>query len=121
MDNRQALGYMLLACKQLGYSKEKARKLLGQMYYMFDIKTEDEAEEQGFEWYRSLEEPEHGDNTPFISNNDAKPRKITRFPKGNQTKLSNESIRPYTKVNLSFPVLKHIDNVLDKIDKRRER
>jgi hypothetical protein len=56
MDNRQALGYMLLACKRAGLSKEETRKLLGEMYYLFDIKTEEEAEEQGFAWYHSLDD-----------------------------------------------------------------
>lgn len=56
MTNREAIGYMLLACKELDLDKEMARKMYGKMYYMFDIKTEDEAEEQGFEWYHSLEE-----------------------------------------------------------------
>jgi len=58
MDNYQALGYMLLACKELGYTKEQAREMLKAMNYMFDIKTEEEAEEQGFEWYYNLEEDE---------------------------------------------------------------
>jgi hypothetical protein len=56
MDNRQALGYMLLACKRLGYNKEQAKKLFAEMYYLFDIYTEEEAEEKGFDWYHSLEE-----------------------------------------------------------------
>jgi hypothetical protein len=53
MDNRQALGYMLLACQRLGYSKEQARELYREMYYVFDIYTEEEAEEKGFDWYHS--------------------------------------------------------------------
>jgi hypothetical protein len=56
MDNRQAIGYMLLACKRLGYTKERTRELFGEMYYLFDIYTEEEAEEKGFDWYHSLEE-----------------------------------------------------------------
>ncbi|MYL36048.1 hypothetical protein GLW05_20975 [Pontibacillus yanchengensis] len=56
MDNRQAIGYMLLACKRAGYSKEQAKELFGEMYYLFDIKTEEEAETQGFGWYHSGEE-----------------------------------------------------------------
>lgn len=55
MDNYQALGYMLLACKELGYTKEQAKKMFKAMHYMFDIKTEEEAEEQGFEWYYNLD------------------------------------------------------------------
>lgn len=56
MNNRQAIGYMLLACKQLGYSKPEARKLFREMYSLFDLKTEEEAEKQGYEWYYSLED-----------------------------------------------------------------
>ncbi len=51
MDNRQAVGYMLMACKELGLSKEDAKKLYGEMHYQFDINTPDEAEEKGFKWY----------------------------------------------------------------------
>lgn len=56
MDNNQALGYMLLACQQLGYTKEQARKLYAAMYFAFDVKTEEEAEEKGFEWYHGLDD-----------------------------------------------------------------
>lgn len=54
MDNRQAIGYMLLACQKAGFNKETAEKLYGEMYWLFDLKTENEAEQQGFKWYRSL-------------------------------------------------------------------
>lgn len=56
MDNRQALGYMLVACKKLGYTKEQARKIYGEMYNQFDMKGESEAEEQGFDWYNGLDD-----------------------------------------------------------------
>lgn len=56
MDNKQALGYMLLACKEIGYTKEQARELYRSMYYQFDVKTEDEAEELGHDWYYNLED-----------------------------------------------------------------
>lgn len=55
MDNRQAIGYMLLACKKLGYDKEQAKALYSAMYYQFDIHTESEAEEKGHSWYHGLE------------------------------------------------------------------
>lgn len=54
MDNRQAIGYMLLACKKLGYTKEQARAVYREMYWEFDFKTEEEAEEQGHSWYSNL-------------------------------------------------------------------
>lgn len=56
MDNYQAIGYMLLACKEAGYNKEQAKEIYNNMWYMFDMKTEAEAEKQGLEWYRDLEE-----------------------------------------------------------------
>lgn len=56
LDNKQALGYMLLACKELGYTKEQARELYRAMYLQFDMKTEEEAEELGHDWYYNLED-----------------------------------------------------------------
>jgi hypothetical protein len=54
MDNNSALGYMLLSCKRVGLDYETVKKLYSEMYYLFDVKTEDEAEEQGFEYYYAL-------------------------------------------------------------------
>ncbi|SHF97666.1 hypothetical protein [Ornithinibacillus halophilus] len=56
MTNREAIGYMLLACRSLDYNREQVKDLYGKMYNMFDIKCEEEAEEQGFQWYNNLEE-----------------------------------------------------------------
>lgn len=56
MDNRQAIGYMLLAAKASGLDKATTKKLFGEMYYLFDVKTEEEAEEQGYDWYHSFED-----------------------------------------------------------------
>lgn len=58
MTNREAIGYMLLACRELEYSKEQVKALFSKMYFLFDIKCEDEAEQQGFEWYYNLESKE---------------------------------------------------------------
>lgn len=58
MYNRQAIGYMLLACKEIGLDKETARKLYGEMYWQFDMKTEEEAEEQGFKWLHTVNNEE---------------------------------------------------------------
>jgi hypothetical protein len=55
MTNREAIGYMLLAAKRSGMDKEQAKKLFGEMYYLFDTLTEEEAEERGFNWYHSEE------------------------------------------------------------------
>lgn len=58
MTNREAIGYMLLGAKKLGLNKEEVKKLFGEMYYLFDIYTEEEAQEKGFDWYHNLEEQE---------------------------------------------------------------
>jgi len=55
MDNREALGYMLVALKELGYDQKTAKKIYGEMYYQFDLKTEDEADKIGHDWYYSAE------------------------------------------------------------------
>lgn len=51
MDNRQAIGYMLLACRDAGLTHEQAQAIYKAMYLLFDLKTEEEAEEQGRAWY----------------------------------------------------------------------
>lgn len=56
MTNRQAVGYVLLAIKQLGYSSEQAELLFEEMFRQFDLKTESEAQEQGFDWYYNLKD-----------------------------------------------------------------
>ena len=43
-----------MACKELGLSKDDAKKMYSEMYYQFDLKTPDEAKGKGFEWYRSM-------------------------------------------------------------------
>lgn len=55
MNNRQAIGYMLSACKTAGISRETAEKLFEEMYRQFDEKTEEEAQEAGFKWYQENE------------------------------------------------------------------
>ena len=81
---------MLLACKQLNYSKDQTRKLLGEMYYMFDLKTEDEAENQGFEWYNNLE---HESGKTLFKEKKPKviSKKITKLPDNYRSKMSIEN------------------------------
>lgn len=50
MTNEQAQGYVLLACKSLGVSKEQAEKIIYAMESDFDYYSEKEAKEKGFEW-----------------------------------------------------------------------
>ncbi len=51
MNNREAIGYMLLACKELKLDAETVKKLRSAMYNQFDVKTEEEAEEQGHRYF----------------------------------------------------------------------
>lgn len=60
MDNRQAIGYMLLAMKNKGFSKADIKKVYSEMYYLFDVKTEEEAEEQGYEAYYKMQSEAEG-------------------------------------------------------------
>ena len=54
MTNNQAIGYMLLACKNAEIPLEDLQKLYSNMSYLFDIKTEEEAEKKGFDWYLEI-------------------------------------------------------------------
>lgn len=58
MDNYQAIGYMLLACKRAGIALEDVKKIHRGMWYMFDVKTESEAEKQGVEWFDGMRDKE---------------------------------------------------------------
>jgi hypothetical protein len=51
MTNREAIGYMLLACKELNLDKEIVIQIRSSMYRQFDMKTESEAEEQGHKYF----------------------------------------------------------------------
>ena len=50
MQNREAIGYMLVACEKLNIDKNTAKKIMAEMYYQFDILTEEEADERGHDW-----------------------------------------------------------------------
>ena len=82
MENKQALGYMLLACKQLGYTKEQADKLYNAMYEQFDENTEEEAKKMGFNWFNNLPE-----GSPVKRERKATPQKLTKFPDGYEPKI----------------------------------
>lgn len=62
MDNQQAIGYMLLACQRAGFDKETTRRVYREMYYLFDILTEEEAEERGHAWYHNLSDNPTGES-----------------------------------------------------------
>jgi len=87
MEKGQALGYMLLACKRLGYSKEEARKVYEEMYQVFDLMSEDEAEELGFAWYDNLPD---GEEKRKPRKRNATPAMLTKFPDGFKMQIVKE-------------------------------
>lgn len=95
MDNKKFLGCLLLACKNLNYSKEQARNLIGELSVVFESASEEKIDE-GFKWLSNDQE-----NNPELQQNDSvikpkikvKPRKITRLPDGYQSELSKENER----------------------------
>ena len=56
MTNRQAIGFMLLASKEVGLTKEQVEALVSEMYYLLDVNTNAEAETKGFNWYQEMQE-----------------------------------------------------------------
>lgn len=92
MKDRLILGYILLACKRLNYSKKEARNLLGEMSILLETKTDEEIEE-GFQWYMEFDGNENKMEVKPTKTG-IKPkntRKITRFPEGYRSKLSLEN------------------------------
>ncbi|MEQ2529572.1 hypothetical protein WMO40_23140 [Bacillaceae bacterium CLA-AA-H227] len=87
MKDRLILGYMLLACKQLNYTKEEARDLIGELLILLETKTDEEIEE-GFQWYMEYKMEVKPTKTGIKPKN---PRKITSFPEGYRSKLSIEN------------------------------
>lgn len=55
MNRNQALGYMVLTCKDIGLSPDKVKQLHSSMLEQFDKNTPIEAEIKGQEWLQSLE------------------------------------------------------------------
>ena len=92
MKDRMILGYMLLACKQLNYTKGEARDLLGELSILLETKTDEEIEE-GFQWYMELDGNEIKTEVKLTKTGikPKNPRKITRFPEGYRSKLSIEN------------------------------
>jgi hypothetical protein len=45
MTNNEAIGYTAIAMKELGFTKEQIEKVTNEMYYQFDTKTEQEADD----------------------------------------------------------------------------
>lgn len=46
MNNGQAIGYMILACKALDLSRETIKQIETEMVYQMDMETEERAEKE---------------------------------------------------------------------------
>jgi chromosomal replication initiation ATPase DnaA len=54
LDKRQALGYFFLACKEANLPKDSVTELYKNICWQFDLKSPEEAEKQGYNWYETL-------------------------------------------------------------------
>ncbi|QED47009.1 DnaA N-terminal domain-containing protein [Cytobacillus dafuensis] len=54
LDQNQALGYFLLACKDANVPEETIKEVYKNMKWYFDMKSREDAEEEGHKWFRSL-------------------------------------------------------------------
>lgn len=94
MVKREFTGYLLLACKNLNYSKEQARILLGELSILFESATSEQVEE-GFKWLFNEQENraelQLKNNRMIKAKHRMKPRKITRLPECFQSELLKEN------------------------------
>jgi hypothetical protein len=54
MDNYEAEGYLILAMNKAGFNVHEIKKAKRELWHMFDMKSESEAEEQGKQLYDKL-------------------------------------------------------------------
>lgn len=59
MDNDQAIGYLLLACRNANQPARFAEHLANQMAFIMSELTEEEANKKGFEWLKAEKEGEY--------------------------------------------------------------
>lgn len=80
MDKEQALGYMLLTCRELGISIEQVKQIRSNMIYQYNNRSPDEAKMEGKEWFHSiLEKTDNPNKKNRLENQMPK----TRFKRAN--------------------------------------
>jgi hypothetical protein len=62
MDNYQARGYVILALAELGYKYDEIDRITWRMHQLFDLLTEEEAEEKGQATLRRLQAEAFGES-----------------------------------------------------------
>ncbi|MGG3691795.1 hypothetical protein [Heyndrickxia ginsengihumi] len=90
MNGNQAVGYVILVCKEIGLSSDKVKQLHSGMLSQLDRKTPIEAEIKGQEWFQSLAI----DNSDNQRVNPPKPGKV------------HPSALPRRSLNLRLPVIR---------------
>lgn len=62
IDEEQALGYLLLACEQIGYSLEQVQQIGSSMNLQFNKHSPEVAKKEGEKWFSSIKNsPRHND------------------------------------------------------------
>ncbi|MFS0883148.1 DnaA N-terminal domain-containing protein [Metabacillus niabensis] len=79
IGEKQALGYMLIACKEVGLSKDLVNQIHSYMVAHLKGSTPEEVEGRGKEWFQSLENKQNF--------------KASRIPENNNSSLSEISKR----------------------------
>ena len=101
MKDRPILGCLLLACKQLNYTKNEARDLLGEVSILLETMAVEEADE-GYSWYASLDKVEEKKiEKVLLSNSDVlkvrnkiipkNPKRTTTISKNYESKLEKDN------------------------------
>ncbi|MGP7819683.1 hypothetical protein [Niallia sp. 01092] len=55
MDKEQEMGYILLACKEIGLSSNQVKQIHSSLLAQFNTHTPEEAKREGINWFQSLE------------------------------------------------------------------
>ncbi|MBT2218010.1 hypothetical protein KK120_19600 [Virgibacillus dakarensis] len=98
MDEEQALGFLLLACKQVGYSLDQVQQIHSSMNLQFNKHSPDVAKKEGEKWFSST--------------------KSTR--RNNYSNLKNESNKKYKRANVRIPKISE-SNRSRKLREKNER
>ncbi|MGP9039408.1 hypothetical protein [Sediminibacillus sp. JSM 1682029] len=99
MDEEQALGFLLLACKQVGYSLDQVQQIHSSMNLQFNKHSPDVAKKAGEKWFCSI--------------------KSTK--RNNYSNLMNERPKPkYKRANVTLPKIME-SNHSRELRKKNER
>lgn len=92
MDEEQALGFLLLACKQLGYSLDQVQQIHSSMNLQFNKHSPDVAKKEGEKWFNSNKNSLQRNNYSNLTNESRKKykRASVRIPKISESNRSRK-------------------------------